>query len=628
VTGCADCEVRAMRAAETTLNIIRDRGQRGLPLERVYRLLFQRDLYLRAYSRLYANDGAMTRGATEETVDGMSLAKIDKIIDAVRAERYRWKPVRRTYIPKKNGKLRPLGMPSWSDKLLQEVVRSILEAYYEPQFSDRSHGFRPGRGCHTALREVISRGAGTKWFIEGDISSCFDKIDHTVVLKILGERIHDNRFLRLIGNLLEAGYLEDWRFHTTYSGVPQGGVVSPILSNLVLDRLDKYVEAELIPTNTRGQRRKTNPPYVALTVAAARARKQGDREKARRLSQEAQRLPSREPEDPNFRRLWYVRYADDFLLGFIGPKAEAEEIKQHIARFLREELRLELSEDKTLVTHARDEVAKFLGYELRCLHADDQHDSKGRRSINGRIGLRVPRHVLKAQSAKYMRRGKPVHLPKRLNDSAYSIVSLYQAEYSGIVQYYRLAYNLGILSQLKWTAERSLVKTLANKFRCRASEIYRRFQTRLTTPEGTYKVLEVKVNRGPKKKPLAAHFGGISLVWNPHAAIGETPTTVWSGRSELVERLLAQKCELCGSVDGIQVHHIRKLAELKGASRWEQVMAARRRKTLVVCEACHQQIHFGRYDGTALGKVTGEPDDTETVMSGSEGRGWKSASTR
>jgi len=614
-----------MRAAESVLNIIRERGQRGLPLERVYRLLFQRDLYLRAYSRLYANDGAMTRGATEETVDGMSVAKIDSIIFAVREERYRWKPARRTYIPKSNGTLRPLGMPGWSDKLLQEVIRSILEAYYEPQFSDRSHGFRPGRGCHTALREVSERGAGTKWFIEGDICSCFDAIDHSIVLKILGERIHDNRFLRLIGNLLEAGYLEDWQFHATYSGVPQGGVVSPILSNLVLDRLDKYIETVIIPANTRGHRRKTNPPYVALTVAASRARKQGDREKARRFAKAAQSLPSRDPGDPNFRRLWYVRYADDFLLGFIGPKVEAEEIKQHIARFLREELRLELSEDKTLVTHARDEVAKFLGYELHVLHADDQHDAKGRRSINGRVGLRVPHRVLKAQCAKFMRSGKPIHLAERLNDDAYSIVSLYQAEYSGVVQYYRLAYNLRILSRLKWTAEVSLVKTLANKFRSSAREIYRRFQTKLITTEGSYKVLEVRVDRGPTKKPLMAHFGGVSLAWNPWAAIGETPTTVWSGRSELVERLLAQQCELCNSVDQIQVHHVRKLADLKGASPWEKVMSARRRKTLVVCKACHQQIHSGRYDGPALRKVTGEPGDTETVTPGSEGSGWKSA---
>ncbi len=231
-----------------------------MPLERVYRLLFLPDLYLRAYAKLYANKGAMTRGATGETVDGMSTAKIGFIIEAIRHERYRWTPVRRTYIPRKNGKKRPLGIPKWSDKLLQEVIRSILEAYYEPQFSQCSHGFRPKRGCHTALREIVNRGQGTKWFIEGDISACFDKIDHSIVLQIMREKIHDNRFLRLIEGLLQAGYLEDWKFHATYSGVPQGGVISPILSNLVLDRLDKFVQNELIPNNTRGQRRKTYRP--------------------------------------------------------------------------------------------------------------------------------------------------------------------------------------------------------------------------------------------------------------------------------------------------------------------------------------------------------------------------------
>jgi group II intron reverse transcriptase/maturase len=609
-----------MRVAETVLNIIGKRGQRGLPLERVYRLLFQPGLYLRAYAKLYANQGAMTQGATSETVDGMSRAKIGAIIEALRQERYRWTPVRRTYIPKKNGKLRPLGLPSWSDKLLQEVIRSILEAYYEPQFSARSHGFRPNRGCHTALREIVDRGAGTKWFIEGDICACFDKIDHAIVLEILREKIHDNRFLRLLDGLLRAGYLEDWKFHATYSGVPQGGVVSPILSNLVLDRLDRFVERELIPDNTRGRRRKTYPPYVALTVAAARARKRGDREKARALSQTAQRLPSRDPEDPTFRRLWYVRYADDFLLGFIGPKAEAETIKESLARFLRDRLRLELSADKTLITHARDEVARFLGYEVQCLHADDQHDPRGRRGINGRIGLRVPRQVIQAQCAKYLRRGKPTHLPQRLNDDVYSIVRLYQAEYSGVVQYYRLAYNLGKLSRLGWAARMSLVKTLANKLRCRASEVIRRYRTRIETAEGNFSVLQVVVDRGPTKKPLEAHFGGISLAWNLHASIGETPATIWNGRSELLERLLAEECELCGSTTDIEVHHIRKLADLRGGSQWEKIMAARRRKTLVVCRACHDSIHYGHYDGPALRKITGEPDDTETVTSGSQGR--------
>jgi group II intron reverse transcriptase/maturase len=270
-----------MRDAEAILNLIRERGQCGLPIEDVYRLLYQRDLYLRAYGKLYQNHGAMTEGATSETVDGMSLEKIDTLIEALRFERFRWTPVRRTYIPKKNGKLRPLGMPTWSDKLLQEVIRSLLEAYYEPRFSNHSHGFRPRRGCHTALQEVSRKGPGTKWFIEGDISACFDKIDHSVLLDIVRESFHDNRFLRLLEELLNAGYLEDWKLNNTPSGVPQGGVISPILSNLVLDRLDQYVEQHLLSEHTRGQRRRTNPPYVKLTKAASQARKEGDRETAR-----------------------------------------------------------------------------------------------------------------------------------------------------------------------------------------------------------------------------------------------------------------------------------------------------------------------------------------------------------
>jgi len=204
-----------MRNAETILEIIRERGRRGLPLERIYRLLFNPELYLRAYGRLYRKQGAMTHGATSETVDAMSLAKIDTLIEAIRNERFQWTPVRRTYIPKANGKLRPLGVPTWSDKMLQEVIRSILEAYYEPQFSPHSHGFRPQRGCHTALREVDQQWLGTRWFVEADVSRCFESLDHQVLLSILQEKIHDNRLLSLIANLLKAGYLENWKFNKT-----------------------------------------------------------------------------------------------------------------------------------------------------------------------------------------------------------------------------------------------------------------------------------------------------------------------------------------------------------------------------------------------------------------------------
>jgi group II intron reverse transcriptase/maturase len=300
-----------MRNAETILDIIRERGKQKLPLEDIYRQLYNRDLYLRAYGRLYRNQGAMTPGATNETVDGMSLAKIDAIIAAIREERYQWTPVRRTLIPKKSGKFRALGLPTWSDKLLQEVIRSILEAYYEPQFSRHSHGFRPGRGCHTALDEITRHWRGVKWFIEGDISRCFDSLDFQIMLSILSEKLHDNRFLRLLSNLFKAGYLEDWKYHATLSGVPQGGVVSPILSTIYLDRFDQFVERVLLPAYNCGDRRKPNPPYTALLKAARKKRRSGEHEEARKLRQQAQQMPSRDPEDPNFRRLWYVRYADD-----------------------------------------------------------------------------------------------------------------------------------------------------------------------------------------------------------------------------------------------------------------------------------------------------------------------------
>jgi group II intron reverse transcriptase/maturase len=597
-----------MQNAETVLSIIRERGQRGLPLERLYRQLYNPDLYLKAYGKLYANKGAMTPGVTSETVDGMSLAKIDRIIEALRQERYRWTPVRRTYIPKGNGKQRTLGMPTWSDKLLQEVIRLLLEAYYEPQFSDHSHGFRPRRGCHTALQEILHHWRGVKWFVEGDIRACFDRLDHNILLNTLRESIHDNRFIRLMENLLKAGYLEEWTYHTTYSGTPQGGVISPILSNLVLDKLDKFVEQTLIPAYTRGRRRKTYPPYVALTKAASQARKAGDLETARQYNKQAQMIPSRDPNDPNFRRLWYCRYADDWLLGFAGPKTEAEDIKRRLAVFLRDELKLELSEEKTLVTHARDDTARFLGYEVHTLHADDKHDHRGQRCINGSPGLRVPADVIQAHCAKYMRSGKPIHLMQRVSDSAYSIVAQYQAEYRGVVQYYRLAYNLHRMSQLKWVMETSLARTLAKKFKTTKKKIFRRFKTLHQNEHGIYKVLEVTADRGPDKTPLVARFGGVTLRWNRWAVINDTKSKpIWSKRSEVVERLLAQKCELCGVEDNIEVHHIRKLADLerKGQANkpeWARVMAARRRKTLVVCQSCHNGIHYGRYDGPAFSK--------------------------
>ncbi len=447
-----------MQNAETVLDVLRERGRRGLPIEGIYRQLFNPQLYLLAYGRIYSNKGAMTPGPDAETADGMTMAKIERVIDVVRHERYRFRPVRRHYIPKKDGKQRPLGLPSWSDKLLGEVIRLLLEAYYEPQFSEHSHGYRPGRGCHTALGEVARTWTGTSWFIEGDISQCFDRLDSRVMLDTLGEKIHDNRLLRLVGQMLAAGYLEDWVWNATLSGVPQGGVLSPCLSNIYLDRLDQFVDTILMPEYNRGVLREPNPEYRRVQWAVTRARRRGDDAAVRVLRKRQRSLPSHDPLDPGYRRLRYVRYADDILLGFTGPKAEAEEIKRRLAQFLHEVLALELSETKTLITHARTEAARFLGYEIITQY-DDRKQTAGRRSVNGQIRLRVPVDVIKAKCSRYMRRGKPASRNELMNEEDHAIINCFGAEYRGIVQYYLLAGDVYRLDRLHWVMQTSLLKT-------------------------------------------------------------------------------------------------------------------------------------------------------------------------
>lgn len=587
-----------MQNAEALLGIIRDRGSRGLPLERLYRQLFNRELYLLAYGRIYRNKGAMTPGTTPETVDGMSLAKIDAMIDELRRERYRWTPVRRTYIPKKSGKVRPLGIPTWSDKLLQEVVRLILEAYFEPQFSDHSHGFRPGKGCHTALREIHHNWVGTTWFVEGDIHACFDSLDHKVLLSILAERIHDGRFLRLIDELLKAGYLEDWKLHSTLSGSPQGGIVSPILANIYLDRLDSFVETTLLPMYNRGTRRRVNPTYSRMQSKSQRLRSQGRREEAAELRRQLRAMPSLDFRDPEYRRLRYLRYADDFALGFSGPRAEAEAIKQRLAEHLRDHLKLELSESKTLITHARTGVARFLGYEVHVIQNDRFRDKRGVRTANGNIGLRVPVEFARAKCSRYLRNGKPIHLTALVNNTVYNTVAQYQQEFRGVVEYYRLAYNLHQFNRLKWVMEQSLTMTLAHKLRITVKKVYDRFRATLSDQYGSHPILQVTLPR-EGKPPLVARWGGISLRRRIDAILDDNPKPIWSNaRAELVLRLLAKVCELCGAEIQGEVHHVRALKDLQRGGqgeqpRWVEVMAARRRKALVVCSACHDEIHQG-----------------------------------
>jgi group II intron reverse transcriptase/maturase len=487
-----------MQEAAVVLSVLRERGRKGLPLTQLYRQMFNKNLYLLAYGSIYSNQGAMTPGASEETADGMSEGKIDQIIELMRYERYRFAPARRIYIPKKNGKLRPLGLPSWSDKLVGEVVRLLLEAYYEPQFSDQSHGFRKGRGCHTALREIRNTWVGTTWFIEGDISDCFGSLDHEIMARILAEKIHDQRFLRLIRHMLKAGYLEDWEYRETLSGCPQGGVASPVLSNIYLNKLDEFVERELIPRYTRGTSRARNPEYMRMKSRRDSARRRGDRAAARDLTRQMRTLPSVDPMDAGYRRLRYIRYADDHILGYIGPKAEAEQIRAELTRFLRETLGLELNQDKTLVTHARTQPARFLGYHIIVQHSNTRI-TYGRRSANGRIALRVPPDVIKAKIVPYRRRGKPWHRTGLQNPDDYDIVRTYGAEYRGIVNYYLLAQDVWRLSTLCWYAQTSMLKTLAAKHKSTVAKMAARYKAKAITGHGPRTCYEARRHRQGKK---------------------------------------------------------------------------------------------------------------------------------
>lgn len=627
-----------MQRANRILQAIRKMGENNIPLTRVYRNLYCEELYLAAYGKIYRNAGALTPGTDpEDTVDAMNMKRIRRLIEALRQEQFHFRPVRGKDIPKKSGGTRQLGMPNFTDKLMQEVLRMVLEAYYEPRFRESSHGFRPQRGCHTALAELSRRFVGSAWFIEGDIRGCFNNINHEVLMNILSRNIHDERLLRVIEDSLKAGLVKEWYYEKTHSGVPQGGVLSPILSNIYLNELDSFVEDTLIPQYTRGKRRASNPEYDELDNAMRCAYRRSDYKTAKELDQQKRTIPSQDTHDPHYRRLKYLRYADDFILGFIGTKAEAQEIKAQLQAFLGDHLKLELHENKTLITHARTQSAKFLGYGIRTGSAEDKYVQREgtytkTRVLNGKIRLELPKGYIREHIKPYMRRGKPIHEAGLLHNSDAHIILTYQQRFRGIAEYYKFAVDRHKPGYLKYVMEVSLVKTLAHKFKLSVRKIYRKYRSRYTVDGYTYKTLHVEV---PTKK------GSRHIYWGANPLRYVSPrsseplndvkaTDMLLHYTDLTKRLQANICELCGSTQEVEVHHIRKLADLKRrwAKRkekpeWVKAMIRINRKSLMVCRSCHLDIHAGRPTPNMRHSNHGEPDelkDSRPVRRGDYGK--------
>ena len=600
-----------MRSPERVLNSLNEHSKdSSYKFERLYRILFNEELFYVAYQKIASNGGSTTKGSDGRSIDEMSLARIETLIASLKDESYQPHPSRRVHIPKKNGKTRPLGIPAFEDKLVQEVVRMILEAIYEGHFETTSHGFRPKRSCHTALLHIQKTFSGAKWFIEGDIKGFFDNIDHDVLVGILRERISDDRFIRLIRKFLKAGYVEDWTFHNTYSGMPQGGIVSPILANIYLDKLDKYVK-EYIRHFDMGTKRRPGKESNDLanerkrTVRKLKKIKDGTEKAAlvarlKAIEQERAAFPNGDEMDGSYRRLKYIRYADDFILGVIGSKEDALRIKEDIKSFLSESLALELSEEKTLITHT-GKSAKFLGYEITVTRNNHQRrDVQGRlrRTYGKRVRLNVSMATLRDKLLEYgameikLRNGKEIWKPKCRSGLIFNddleILDRYNRETVGFCNYYLIANNCVVLHNFRYIMEYSMYKTFAGKYRSTVRKINKKYRcNKLFTVKYEQKgVIKSRTFYKTSFKRRTTAFNG-SCDIEPYSIADVS-------RTNLTDRLKAEKCELCGATGKLIMHHVRNLKDLKGKESWKRLMSARKRKTIALCPSCHRLRHLGK----------------------------------
>lgn len=580
----------------------------------LYRLLSKPETLVIAYELIKSNAGNMTAGPDGETLDGVSIDFIRRLSDSLKDESFRFSPTRRVAIPKKSGGTRPLGVPSPRDKIVQKAMLMILESIYDshisPTFRKSSHGFRAGKSCHTALDKIYREWTGVTWAVEGDIKGYFDNIDHNILVDILRKRIKDERFLNLIWKALRAGYVLEGDFHPTNIGTPQGSIISPILANIFLHEFDLKVE-EWQKELFSGSKRRANLEWRSLNgKAKRRIEKLGFvDETAKELLKTARTMPTVDVNDPNYIRVKYVRYADDWILGIIGPKFIAEELKAKATVFLREELKLTLSQEKTKVTNLNSDSAKFLGTVLRLRTSADfvhkiEHSGKSikRRAVARRMTLECPvREVVQSLMEKGFCKPNgnsgvmPISKGAWINLDPEQIIEAYNSIKRGIFNYYSFVYNRSALQYVDYILRYSLGKTLAGKYR---TSLRYQFKTR---------GYQLKVVREVNGETKTYRF------WSPENQFKRT--YAFSGGKPLeLEALMARytkartrtklgfSCCICKSPEQVEMHHVKHVrkgtAEIK--SMLTRAMSSINRKQIPVCAKCHDEIHAGKYDGPAL----------------------------
>lgn len=597
-----------MRSPENVLKSLSEKAtDKTYRFERLYRNLYNPEFYLLAYQKIATSQGSMTAGADGLTLDGMSMERIEKLIAKLRDHSYQSNPARRVYIAKKNSsKKRPLGIPSTDDKLLQEVVRMILEAIYEPTFSENSHGFRPNRSCHTALKEISTLFTGARWIIEGDIKACFDSFDHHITIQLLRKRIKDEAFISLMWKFLRAGYMEQWTYHETYSGSPQGSGVSPILANIYLNELDEFM-AKMKADFDRGEtrKRKVHKDHDKVRWAFRKAKKNlelAHTEENLKAFKEAQKAllstPHLDEMDEGYKRLQYNRYADDFLIAVTGSKEDAQDIKEKVRAFLRDSLKLTMSEEKTHITHSSEKV-RYLGYDIKVSRSQDTKRIKKKglqRVWYGKVQLYMPKEKWIAKLHEYgafkiKKDGdgkeiwKPLHRGYLMPLDEVAIISKYNSEIRGLYNYYRLAINVSNLGKFHSIMRGSCLKTLAAKYNSSVMKMYKKYRSEKGDFGADYKTksgikrCEFYHEGFKRNKNIAPEFVDVMPQFR--------------GRikpNSLAGRLKSGKCEACGaSPVKVYMHHVKRLKDLKADNEFDSLMMKKRRKSLALCPKCYEE---------------------------------------